>query len=119
MAGSNIHGERFVDGNAGTLTALSLFENGSLTARTFASGTKERLHITGYMIVTEDAAEVQLLADGDVAGERLVDVKTAAGIPITKQYNTPYICQAGQIPKFKGAGANKSMCTIEGFIQPA
>ena len=113
----NIHAERIVDGNAGTLTAVTLYDMGSSDTRTLKS--TETLLIHDYMIVTEDAADVELVVDSAAAGKYLVDVKTAAGIPIRQSFRNPYICPKGVVPKFKGAGANKSMCVLQCTIREA
>lgn len=118
MASFNIHGERIVDGNAGTLTVLTLYEAGSPdTTRTLVR--TEKLHITDVHIITEDAGDVSLVADSAAAGRYIVQTKTAAGIPIDLHFHTPYICPSAVIPKFSGPGANRSQCTIQGFIREA
>lgn len=120
MAGSSfeIHGERIVDGDASTLTALVLYDMGSPNEiRTLGSG--ERLHITDVIIITETAGDVQLLADSAAVGRYLVDTKSAAGVPIILPFIKPYVCPAGVTPKFKGVSSNRNMCVIHGFIRPA
>lgn len=117
MAGYNIHGERVIDGASSTLTALSLYEAGSVTARVL--GSTEVLHITDVIIATEDASDVELVVDSAAAGRYIVNVKTAAGVPIVINFNNPYICPKGVVPKFKGGGANRNMCVIQGFITEA
>lgn len=117
MAGFNIHGERIVDGNAGTLTVLKLYEAGSATERTL-TGT-ERLHITDVIIVAETAGDVVLVADSAAASKYIVSAGLASGVPLVIHFNTPYICPAVTIPKFSGSGSNKSMCVIQGFVREA
>lgn len=117
MAGYNIHGERVIDGVSSTLTALSLYEAGSVTARTLLS--TEFLHITDVLIITEDASDVELVVDSAAAGRYIVNTKTAAGVPIHIHFANPYICPKGVVPKFKGGGANRNQCTVQGFIREA
>ena len=113
-----VHGERIVDGDASVLTALTLYEAGSpATARTL-TGT-ERLHITDVLIMVEGAADVVLVADSAAAGRYIVSGGIAAGHPLVIQFRIPYICAKATIPKFAGAGANRSMCVIHGFIREA
>ena len=118
MAGSfNIHGERVIDGASSTLTVLTLYESGSVTTRSL--GSTEVLHITDVVIMTEDASDVELVVDSAAAGRYIVNSKTAAGVPIVINYSKPFVCPKGVVPKFKGGGANRNMCTIEGFIREA
>ncbi|KKM96274.1 hypothetical protein LCGC14_1179860 [marine sediment metagenome] len=117
MAGWNVHGERVIDGVSSTLTALSLFESGSVTARTL--GSTEFLHIVDVLIITEDASDVELVVDTAAAGKYIVNTKTAAGVPINIHFHQPYVCPKGVVPKFKGGGANRNMCVIQGFISEA
>lgn len=119
MAGFNIHGERVIDGDASTLTVLTLYEAGSTTTRSL--GAKEVLHITDLIIIDEEAADVQLVADSAAGGRYIVSTKTAVSIPIVIHFNTPYICPRGVVPKFAGGsgGTARSMCVIQGFIRPA
>ena len=115
MAGSyEIHGERIVDGDASTLTAIVLYEAGSVTIRTLAS--TEVLHITSGLIITETAGDVQFLADSAAAGRYIVQTKSAAGQPIPIP---PYVCPKGVTPKFAGVSSNRNQCTIQGFIRAA
>lgn len=117
MAGYNIHGERVIDGNASAATALTLYEAGSTTER--ALGSTEVLHITDVIIIDEEAADVQLVADSAADGRYVVFTKTAAGVPIVIHFNNPYICPKGVVPKFVGGSgaAARSMCIIQGFIR--
>ena len=118
MAGYNIHAERIVDGDASTLTALTLYEAGSTTERTLAA--TEVLHITDVVIIDEEAADTQLIADSAAGGRYIVSTKTAVSIPIIIHFSTPYICPKGVVPKFKGgSGQAQSMCICQGFIQEA
>lgn len=118
MAGSYIvHGERILDDDASTPTALTLFNSGSVVERTLLA--TEKLHITDVLIITETAGDVQLYVDTAAAGKYLVDTKTAAGVPIVIQFRTPYTCLAGTVPKFVGVSSNRNLCTIQGFITEA
>ncbi len=114
-----IHGERVVDGNAGTLTALLLYKAGSTTAYTLKS--TEVLHITHVTILCEAGGDVALIA-GDTAGggAYIVEGSLAATGGLTKEmHTTPFVCPPGVVPYFSGAGTNKSTCIIEGFIRAA
>jgi len=119
MAGSYIvHGERIVDGDASVLTALTLYNSGSVVERTLLA--TEVLYITDVVIIIETANDIQLLADSAAGGRYIVDAKSpAVGNPITIHFNTPYTCPKGVVPKFKGASTNRSMCVIQGFIREA
>ena len=118
MGSYNVHGERIVDGDASTLTVLTLYDAGSPnTARTLL--TTEHLHITDVVILQETAGDVVLVADAAAAGKYVVSSGIAAGIPLVIHFNSPYICPVGTIPKYAGSGSNRSMCIIHGFIREA
>ena len=111
MAGGyNIRAERVVDGDASTLTALTLYEAGSMTERTLLS--TEVLHVCDGQIVTETAGDVQLVADSAAAGRYLVNTKSASGHPIRV---LPYICPKGVVPKFAGVSSNRNSCILNCF----
>lgn len=119
MAGSyNVHGERIVDGDASVLTALTLYDAGSPNTVRVLLGT-EVLHITDVVILTEEAADAILVADAAAAGKYIVSGGIAAGVPLVIHFVVPYICSAGVVPKFAGAGSNRSMCVIQAFITEA
>lgn len=113
----NVHGERVVDGDASTLTVLTLYNAGSTTTRTLKS--TEVLHITDVIIIDEEAVDVQLVADSAAGGRYIVQTKSAVSIPIVIPFRTPYICPKGVVPKFAGGSgaAARSMCIIQGFIR--
>lgn len=120
MAGSyNVHGELVLDGNASTLTALTLYDAGSVTARTLLS--TEVLHITDVVISDEENADIQLVADSAAGGRYIISTKIAAGGSIVIHFNSAYICPKGVVPKFAGGSgaAARSMCVIQGFIRGA
>ena len=117
MGGFNIHAERVLDDDASTPTAVTLYEAGSVTERTLLS--TEVLHITDILIITETAGDVQLLADSAAGGRYIVDTKTAAGVPISIRFGSPYICPVGVVPKFTGVSSNRNMCLLQGFITGA
>lgn len=120
MAGSYIvHGERIVDGDASALTVLTLYNSGSVTARTLLA--TEILHITDVVLSDEENADVQLVADSAAAGRYIVFTKIAAGGSIVIHFNTPYACPKGVVPKFAGGNGQgaRSMCIIQGFIREA
>lgn len=116
MAGGyNIRAERVVDGDASTLTALTLYEAGSPdTERTLLA--TEVLHICDGQIITETAGDVQLVVDTAAASRYLVNTKSAAGHPIRV---LPYICEKGVVPKFAGVSSNRNSCILNCFIREA
>ena len=109
--GEAIRGGRVVDGDASTLTAITLYPAGSLTARALASS--EFLNITSLHIMVETAGDVLLQATADLA---IVD----AGLPetggLTHQFDPPFVCPKGLVPKFSWPASNKSSCIITGYI---
>jgi len=119
MGSFNIHGERVVDGDASVLTALTLYEAGSVTERTL--GATEILHITDVLIGDEENADVQLVADSAAGGRYIVSTKIAAGGVFNHSFANPYICPKGVVPKFAGGSGQgaRSMCVIQGFIREA
>ena len=117
MAGYNIHGESVTDGNASAGIAVSLYEAGSVTARTL--GAKEVLHVTDVDIYCENGGDVFLVADGKVAGEYLVNANLDAKGGVVKHYANPFICAPGTTPVFYGATADRNVCLIQGFITEA
>jgi len=113
--GEPFHGERIVDGDASTLTALLLYKAGSTTAFTLASN--ERLSITRVTIMNETGGDTALLADSAAAGKYIFEGSLFAQGGIDKDYSDfPYVCTKGVTPKFKGATTNKSTCIVEGFV---
>lgn len=110
------HGERIVDGDASTPTALLLYKAGTKTAFTLAD--TFRLVITSVIITCETGGDVALLANGAVAGEYIFE----GALPATGAYehyypdDNPYICQVGEVPLFRGAASNKNACIVEGYI---
>ena len=118
MAGSyNVHGERIVDGNAGTLTALTFYNAGSDVERELT--TTEILHVTDVIIIAETAGDVVLVAGAETPSNYIVSAGIAAGVPLVIHFNTPYICAADNTLKFSGSALNKSMCVVQGFVQEA
>lgn len=122
MHGEPIHGERVIDGDASTATALTLFKSGDFDAsadaveRTLAAN--EYVNITDVVIIDEEAADISLVADAAAAGKYIVFTKSVVGIPIIIHFNEPYVCPKGVVPKFTGGsgGTSRSMCIIQGFI---
>ena len=113
-----VHGERIVDGNAATLTALDLYQAGSVTA--IASlGAKQFLYITDITICIETAADFSLVADSAAAGRYIAHGALPNTGTLRIHFKTPYCCPAGVIPKFAGSASNRSICIIEGFIRSA
>ena len=114
MNGYPIHAERVVDGDASTLTAVTLFISGSTDERTLAA--TEIFYITGGEILTETAGDVALVADEAAAGKYIVFTKSAAGqhIPIPA-----YACPKGVVPKFSGHSSGRNSCILYGYIMEA
>ena len=114
--GEPFHGERIVDGDASTLTVLSIFKAGSLTAYTL--GAKEHLCITRVTILCETGGDVALIAAAvAAAGTYIVEGSLIAQGGIDKDYGAyPYVCPVGVVPYFSGPASNKTTCIIEGFI---
>jgi len=112
------HGELIEDGDASTLTVLKLYTMGSPDTERALVGT-ERLHITDVLILCETAGDVILVADTEAAGRYIVSAGIASGVPLTIHFNIPYVCPKTVIPKFAGAGSNRSMCIIHGFVREA
>jgi len=119
MGSYSVHGERVIDGDASALTALILYDSGSVVVRTLLA--TEVLHITDVVIIDEEAADIQLVADSAAAGRYIVQTKSAVGVPIVIHFNMPYVCPKGVVPKFAGGSgaAARSMCVIQGFIREA
>jgi len=114
LRGDPVHGELVTDGDSSTLTVLVLYTAGGVAVRTLAAD--EFLSITDYVIATESAAEVRLVADTDVAGRRIVAEATTTFAHLEHHYSEPYACPLGVVPKFAGSASNVSSCLIQGFI---
>lgn len=112
--GDPIHGERIVDGNAATLTALTLYKSGSETEHELLD--TEYLCITDILINLEDAGDYSLVAGQAQASQYIVWGGLAAGGVLVRHYINPYVCPKTDTPKFSGAGANRSSCIIEGYV---
>ncbi len=112
--GEPVHGERIVDGNAATLTALKLYTSGSENERELED--TEYLAITDILIQLEDAADFSLVAGAAQASQYIVWGNLAANGGVERHYRYPYVCPLTDSPKFAGAAANRSSCIIEGYI---
>lgn len=112
--GEPVHGELVTDGDASGLTVLILYTSGSVTVRTLA--VDEFLTVTDLCIILEDGGDFSLVADSAAAGKYIAHGNAAANGGLARSFNTPYVCPEGVTPKFSGAAANRSVCTIEGYI---
>lgn len=112
--GEPVHGELITDGNASSLTVLVLYQSGSVTVRTLAAD--EFFTITDVLIILEDGGDFSLVADSAAAGRYIAHGNAAANGGLSRQLSNPYVCPKGVTPKFSGAAANRSVCTVEGFI---
>lgn len=118
MHGEPVHGERIVDGDSSALTVLALYKDGTTTVRTLAAD--EHLYITDVIISLETAADFSLVADSGAGGRYIVwGTSSVHYRTIVIQFRTPYCCPKGVVPKFSGAGTNRSACLIQGFITKA
>ena len=121
MGSYNVRGERVLDGDASTLVALTLYDAGSPnTVRILAAN--ERIHITDVFIGFYNkgfAADVELVVDSAAGGRYIVGGQISSGRPLSIHFKSPYICDAGMVPKFKGASWSKTTCTIHGFVRGA
>ena len=117
MAGFSIHGESITDGEASGGIAVTLYESGSVEARTLA--TKEVLHITDIQIACETGADVWLTADGKVEGEYVWHGTMDAKDFVSIHFSKPFVCAPGTGLTFYGAATNINSCLVEGFIREA
>lgn len=116
--GEVIHGELVNDGNATTPAVLVLYTSGSATARTLAS--TEVLHITGVYISSETGGDYALIAGATAAaGKYILFGSLAATGIVVREYTQPFTCPPGVVPYFTGAGSNRNVCLIEGYITSA
>lgn len=115
--GEPIHGERIVDGDASTLTVLTLYKSGTVTVRVLA--VDEWLVITDYQIQLESGGDYSLLANSAAGGRYIAHGNAAANGGIAMSLVSPYVCPKGVVPKFAGANANRSTCIVEGYIVKA
>lgn len=115
--GELVHGEAYIDGNASTGIALTLYRSGETTERTLASD--EYLNIYAVHMQSETGGDLALLADSDAAGRRILIGNYAANGGVDKEYVVPYTCPRGVVPKFFGAATGRNTCIIEGTITKA
>lgn len=117
MAGYNVHGESITDGDASGGIAVSLYENGGVTARTLAS--TETLYITDVQIACETGADCSVVADSKAAGRYLFHGTLDAKDVVSIHFAKPFVCPKGKGLKFFGAATNINSCIAEGFIREA
>jgi len=114
LRGDPIHGERIVDGDASTLTALSIFDDGETDTRTLADD--EAIYVTDVMITSESGGDIFLVADAAAAGKYIFAGNLDAKDTVVMSFSSPYRCPLGVVPKFAGGGSDKNSCIIQGFI---
>lgn len=112
-----VHGELLTDGDATALTALTLYQAGTVTAVTLSG--KMRLFVTDVFIMLESGGDFALVADGEVAGEYIAQGSAAANGGVQMSLRTAYRCQAATGVKFKGVNTNRNVCIIEGYVRSA
>ncbi|MCK5608610.1 hypothetical protein KAR91_42400 [Candidatus Pacearchaeota archaeon] len=121
MGSYNVRGERVIDGDASALAALTLYDAGSPdTVRTLAAN--ERIHITDVYIGFINkgmASDVELVVDSAAGSRYIVGGQISSGRHLSIHFKTPYICDAGMVPKFAGAAWSKTTCVIHGFVREA
>ncbi len=118
--GRQVVGVRFVDGDASTATALTLYEAG--TQNEVEVSANESLTITDITITDEAGGDIYL---DQGTSKNLYDLifagNLAANGGYVPQFEVPYQCRKGVIPKFTGSSdaAKISFCKIHGFITEA
>jgi hypothetical protein len=117
--GEEVHGE-LISSDASTAAALSLFRDGSVTARTLDTST-ERLAVSDVVLISGSALTVDVFfdanADGTVdAGERIVGGPVAANGGFALSFTTPHIGPKGITPKVKASGSGVIRCFVKGYI---
>ena len=118
MASSdNVHGESITDGDASGGIAVTLYENGSVTARTLVA--TEVLYITDVQIGCETGADCSVVADSKAAGRYLFHATLDAKDVVSIHFSKPFVCVKGKGLKLFGATTNINSCLIEGFIKKA
>lgn len=121
LRGEEVIGVRYLNGNASTATALTLYIAGSSTERTLAA--TEMLVVTDVTILCEAGGDVALATDSDADGS-LVDAlydmiavgNVAANGGIAISFSCPHYCPRGKVPKFVGAASDMNFCKINGYI---
>jgi len=119
MRGQPFHAERIVDGDASTLTALTLFKSGNAGDDTFELAANQHLVVTDVYIQTEAGGDFALVADSAAAGRYIAFGNVAANGGVVMHLNTPYTCPKGVTPKFQGPTTNRTACIVHGWVQDA
>lgn len=116
MAGGYlVHGEAILDGDSSGGVDVILYEKGSTTVRTLATG--EFLHICHVQVGNETGSDTWLVSDSKAAGRYVYHaVLGAKGRERLFMSGCPYTCPRGKGLKFYGASTNLNTCIIEGFI---
>lgn len=119
MRGDPVHMELIVEGDASTLTAVSIFNAGQTSTRTLADD--EYLHIMELHIVIEAGGDYSLVADSAAAGRYIAHGQAAedGGLHVFFGETGAYRCPKGVVPKFAGPaaqGAERSSCIMQGYI---
>ncbi len=121
--GAEVRGERILDGDASTLTAVKLYYNGT-TTEIASLTTPQRLYVTSMILQCETGGDVEVNCDSDGdadldAGDVLFSGNVAANFSDSITFDPPFACPAGKIPKFKGAATNRNTCILMGFVTQA
>lgn len=111
--GEPITGQRVVDGDASTATALTLYPAGGTTARTLADD--EWLEITHLVIACEDGGDCVLITK--TAGQTIFDASLAATSVVDMNFCPPRVGEKGEVPLFSGPNGNKTSIFIQGYIR--
>lgn len=113
----SVHGESITDGDASGGIAVTLYNSGSVTARTLSL--TEVFYITDVQIYCETGGDVWLVADSKAAGRYVVHGAVDAKGGMIVHFNKPFACPRGKGLKFFGAATNINSCLVEGFIREA
>ena len=113
IPGAEIHGE-IIESNVGAGVEFTLYPNGSLTALTLAAN--QRVYITDLYITSDLANNVKVTANTDDAGERVVYERLSANGGAAVNFDHPYLCPAGVVPKVWNVGPAVVTAIMQGTI---
>lgn len=114
LPGDEVHGESITDGDSSGGIAVVLYWPGSVQVRTL--GADEVLVVSDIQIMCQDACDMWLCADGQVAGEYIAHGAMDALDQIDIHFQQPRACARATGLTFYGGAANISSCIIEGYI---
>jgi hypothetical protein len=115
MHGIEFHGE-VKSTNASGGVAFTLYEAGSVTARTLMA--TEWLEITDLKIVRETAGTAEVVADTAAPGRYLYYDGSSLFFGDELRLRTPFVCPQGIVPKLIAASGNV-FALIQGSIHTA